>query len=269
LTWGLVRSNFCLAILVSSASSLTAYSCSASLMGGVGWWVGRGARSFVFNDSNFAIDRVRVEAFCREVSERGWDINFAADGIRADHLDEPLLRLMRAARFWRLAIGVESASDRVLARLRKGETLAQIEKAVALATALGFEVILFFIVGSPGETVADVEASFAFAKRYPVANVFFFSMTPIPGTPFHEWALERGYKPKSSGRYLDERFGFSDRVEFEPDGMTALEARQCLARARGLERRIRARAQLRRRLRGLVRRVFGAGASRRLYGRPG
>jgi len=48
-------------------------------------------------------------------------------------------------------------------RGKKGEDLETVERSIRDACTLGFDVDLFFLIGSPGETLDEVNASFALA----------------------------------------------------------------------------------------------------------
>ncbi len=211
---------------------------AARMIEEVAWWHDRGYRAFVFSDSNFGLDRRRVGEFCDLVAARGLDVSLAAEGVRGDHFDREMLARMRRAGFGSLAIGVESGSDAILKNLKKGATAKQLEETVAAAVDLGFEVTLFFIVGSPGEGAAEIRQSFALALRHDVARAYFFTMTPIPGTEFHRQAVEAGYIADVRGRYPEGNFGFSDSALLPTGVLTARQLGPWIRRARRVERRI-------------------------------
>ena len=222
----------------------------------LGYWYGRGYRNFYFNDSNFAIDKTRVWNFCEEIIKRNLDVSFTSDGLRADHVDLNLLKQMRRAGFTSLTFGAESGSNKVLRNLKKGETREQIESAIAVATDLGFHVTLFFLIGSPGEDVKDVEQSFQLALKYNLAGVYFFNLTPIPGTEFYDWVVRHGYKDESAGRYPEGNFGFSSKSLIQTDAMTIDQITRCLKQARHVERQIWVRHSLQTNLRRLTGKEF-------------
>jgi tRNA-2-methylthio-N6-dimethylallyladenosine synthase len=78
----------------------------------------------------------------------------------------------------------QSGSDTVLARMNRGYTVAEYEAFVARvfewlpdATLAGD-----IIVGFPGETDADFEATCSLVRRLPFKNNFIFKYSPRPGT---------------------------------------------------------------------------------------
>jgi tRNA-2-methylthio-N6-dimethylallyladenosine synthase len=79
---------------------------------------------------------------------------------------------------------VQSGSDAVLARMRRDYGVAQyLERFRRLQEARpGIAVTTDFIVGFPGETDADFEASLALLERARFENSFSFLFSPRPGT---------------------------------------------------------------------------------------
>jgi len=170
------------------------------------YWAARGKRRFSIIDDNFTLRRERVLALCDELEARGLtDLEFRCpNGIRADRCDRELLEQMRRIGFTYVAFGVESGSERVLQRINKGETLDEIRRSTELACDLGFDVGLFFIVGAPGETWDDLEASVRLALAYPVADAKFFSLIPLPGTELYRWVSEHDYFVTPPEEYLND-----------------------------------------------------------------
>lgn len=172
----------------------------------IAYWAARGRRRFNIIDDNFTLRRERVLALCDELERRGLTgLEFRCpNGIRADRCDRELLRRMREVGFRYIAFGAESGSERVLRRINKGETLEDIRRSTSLACDLGFDVGLFFIVGAPGETWDDLEASVALALEFPVADAKFFSLIPLPGTELFRWVDEHGYFVTPPDEYLND-----------------------------------------------------------------
>jgi radical SAM superfamily enzyme YgiQ (UPF0313 family)/SAM-dependent methyltransferase len=210
------------------------------------YWHDKGYREFVFEDSLFSADRKRITDFCDLVVRSGRAARFSAEGVRADHLNREVLERMKRAGFESVTFGVESAADHVLKAFNKGETIERIEETVSIADELGFAIGLFFILGGPGETVADARKSFEFARRFEnVADAYFFKLTPIPGTSYFDYALKRGMVNKND-RYPGKNFGFETTAAFGNDRMSAAELTGLLKDARNLEKKISARYSVRR-----------------------
>lgn len=192
-------------------------------------WYQKGYRKFAFIDDNFTLNKKRVHAICDLIKEAGFkDFQIDCAGIRADMVDLPLLKKMKNTGFSTIAIGVESGVERVLKMIKKGEQLKDIDRAIKDACSLGFRVGLYFIVGSPYETLEDVKASIKFAEKYKVHNVFFNNLIPIPGTELFEVVEREGKFLRDPSNYLNDSNSLIDNIFFEIPGMTIEEKKKAL-----------------------------------------
>lgn len=157
------------------------------------YWYSKGTRIFNFLDDNFTFYRERVFGLCDEVEKRGLKglTLRASNGIRADKIEREMLVRMKEVGFKSFGIGVEAGNDKVLKTLKKGETMAEIESAIKMSCELGFEVSLFFVYGTPGETAEDIEDSIRIANKYPVFKADFYNLMPFPGTALWDWVEEK------------------------------------------------------------------------------
>ncbi|MDO8426929.1 MAG: radical SAM protein [Deltaproteobacteria bacterium] len=153
------------------------------------YWYSKGRRIFNFLDDNFTFYSERVFSLCDEIEKRGLKglTLRASNGIRADKINRDMLVRMKEVGFKSFGIGVEAGNDKVLKILKKGETMEQIEGAIKTSCELGFEVSLFFVYGTPGETIGDIEDSIRIAKKYPVFKADFYNLMPFPGTALWDW----------------------------------------------------------------------------------
>ncbi len=83
-----------------------------------------------------------------------------------------------------LHMPAQAGSDAVLARMNRGYTAAAYEEKVAMARDARPDVAVAsdFIVGFPGETEADFEATCGLVRRVQFAGGFVFKYSPRPGT---------------------------------------------------------------------------------------
>jgi radical SAM superfamily enzyme YgiQ (UPF0313 family) len=194
----------------------------------------QGYRRFSFIDDNFTLVRERVVSLCAEIRASGMhDLTLSLpNGIRADKVDAELLKTMYAAGFRYIGFGVEAGNNRILAMLKKHETIETIEKAVKTACETGYAIDLFFLVGSPGESPADVMDSIKVATRYPVDNIFFFNLIPYPGTELFEWIKKHGRLLFTPEHYLNRINSSMDTPVFETADFPKASRTLILRRAR-------------------------------------
>ena len=130
------------------------------------------------------------------VNERHWealldaveacDLRFdVPNGVRADYLTRAHLDRMRG-RVATVSVSAESGVQRVVTEVvKKRLDLASIVAAAESARAAGVPLMIHYIVGLPGETAEEVNATLAFAfdlyDRFGAFPAVQFS-TPLPGT---------------------------------------------------------------------------------------
>ena len=122
---------------------------------------------------------------------------FTPNGVRADTLDEDLLRKMKASGCKKIRVAPESGVQRVVDNIvKKNLDLRAVEKAVILSKKVGIKVGCFFVVGLIGETKEDIEQTIAFAqklKRLGADSFYFSYATPVYGTELYEQAKQGGF----------------------------------------------------------------------------
>ncbi|MEK7448762.1 MAG: radical SAM protein, partial [Planctomycetota bacterium] len=150
-------------------------------------------------DDCFSFDLQRAKEICRAIISCKMKVSWVAQGgLRADSVDYELLKLMKKSGCYRLSMGIETGSDEILKLIKKGETVAQIKKAVKLSKKAGLEVMAFFMLALPGETESSMKQTIHLAKElnFDLAKV---SITvPLPGTAYFNH-LARDGKIKKTG----------------------------------------------------------------------
>jgi len=148
--------------------------------------LGYGAVYFV--DDHFLLQPKRIEAICQGITDAGITIEWGCEG-RVDSTAQHLFPAMAKAHCRTVMFGIESGSQQVLDRLKKEQTLQEIETAVVTAKKAGIEIVHgFFVLGSPDETVEDVRATFDLAARLSLDTFGFNRLCVYRGTPlWHEY----------------------------------------------------------------------------------
>ena len=151
-----------------------------------------GYGSVYFVDDHFLLQPKRIEAICTGINEAGVTIPWGCEG-RVDSTAQHLFPAMVKAHCRTLMFGIESGSQAVLDRLKKEQTLEEVETAVTNAKQAGIEIVHgFFVVGTPGETVEDMRSTFDFAARLQLDTFGFNRLCVYRGTPLWHEYLQRG-----------------------------------------------------------------------------
>jgi tRNA-2-methylthio-N6-dimethylallyladenosine synthase len=101
-----------------------------------------------------------------------------SDDLIAAHAEVPQLMPF-------LHLPVQSGSDRVLAAMNRKHTVAEYVDVIARVRAARPDIALSsdFIVGFPGETDQDAEATIELIEKIGFAQAYSFKYSPRPGTP--------------------------------------------------------------------------------------
>jgi len=113
-----------------------------------------GVDLFLFQDEFFVSGKKQVLAFCRELERSGPDVRWKAFG-RVNLTDVEMMEAMAACGCVELRFGIESGSDEVLTRIKKGFTAAESVELVSRAVTIFPRVDAFYIWGFPSETMDE------------------------------------------------------------------------------------------------------------------
>ncbi|MFQ5698374.1 MAG: B12-binding domain-containing radical SAM protein [Myxococcota bacterium] len=151
-----------------------------------------GYRSIYLTDDHFLLKRNRIREICQGIIDRKLEFRWGCEG-RVDSVAIDQFPIMAQANCGFLAFGIESGSQNVLERLKKMQTLEQIEHGVREAKRHGITTAHgFFLVGSPDETEAEILQSFRFAARLQLDTFGFNRLCAYRGTPLWREYMERG-----------------------------------------------------------------------------
>ncbi|MGH9443201.1 MAG: B12-binding domain-containing radical SAM protein [Thermoanaerobaculia bacterium] len=124
-----------------------------------------GAKFFEFVDAVFSHPPVHARAILNAILDRGLKVRLTAAGFNPVGVTEELVALMKKAGFVATTCTVESASDLVLKRMRKGFDRAAVQRIARWLPRHGIPAVWVFLVGSPGEDPDTVAETFDFIDR--------------------------------------------------------------------------------------------------------
>jgi radical SAM superfamily enzyme YgiQ (UPF0313 family) len=75
--------------------------------------------------------------------------------------------------------------------MNRGTRLAQVERTAEALRTEGIRQFWFLMLGYPGETLEDIEATFRLFRRFSPEEYSVSIAVPIPGTRFHEAVKDR------------------------------------------------------------------------------
>lgn len=135
----------------------------------------------------FTTDMQRAATICDEIIRRKLDFPWVTlTGIRVDSVDFSLLKKMKDAGCYRVLFGIESGSDEILKRIRKGIRVEQVRQAVEAAKRAGLEVFGAFMFALPGETEKTMQKTIDLAVSLDLDLAKASITIPLPGTPLFQ-----------------------------------------------------------------------------------
>jgi len=135
-------------------------------------------------DDLFTANKEKVLAVCEEIQRRHLKFTWTAF-CRVNSVDADVLKSMREAGCDMISFGMETGNAAMLKRIRKGATLAQARRAVALCREAGIVPHASFIVGLPGETWETIRDTEEFCNSLDMIYGFHI-LAPFPGTTVRE-----------------------------------------------------------------------------------
>jgi radical SAM superfamily enzyme YgiQ (UPF0313 family) len=112
---------------------------------------------------------------------------------------------------FRVWIGSESGSQRILDAMERGVTVEQVQTAVALCRSAGIQTGMFLMWGYEGEELSDIEATVEHVKNTD-PDIFFTTVSyPIKGTPYFSDVAARVQSVKQWGEGSDRDFQIRNR----------------------------------------------------------
>jgi anaerobic magnesium-protoporphyrin IX monomethyl ester cyclase len=150
-----------------------------------------GIRDFLFRSDTFTMDRKWVISLCEAISESGLDIRWSCNS-RVDTICEDRLNAMKTAGCWLIAFGVESGSEDLLKKMRKGATVDQARQAMKLCRKMGVKSSIYLLVGLPWETEETFRETAEFACELNPDFLEVFYPYPFQGTELYQIAVQEG-----------------------------------------------------------------------------
>jgi radical SAM superfamily enzyme YgiQ (UPF0313 family) len=134
-------------------------------------------------DDVFTIHHGWLFQYADELKRRGIKLPFECIS-RADRLNPKVVATLAEMGCFRVWIGSESGSQRILDAMERGVTAEEVRSAVAMCKSQGIKTGMFLMWGYEGEELGDIEATIEHVKKTD-PDIFFTTVAyPIKGTPY-------------------------------------------------------------------------------------
>jgi anaerobic magnesium-protoporphyrin IX monomethyl ester cyclase len=161
-------------------------------------------------DDVFTINHDWLARWAAELRRRNIHIPFECIS-RSDRLNENVIRILAELGCFRLWVGSESGSQKILDSMQRGVSIQAVRQAVALCRQYGIETGMFLMWGYEGEEIADIEATIDHV-RFSNPDIFLTTVSyPIKGTPYYNKVASRLIQIKPWGQTSDREFDLAGR----------------------------------------------------------
>ncbi|RZU43114.1 B12-binding domain-containing radical SAM protein [Edaphobacter modestus] len=174
------------------------------------------------SDDVFTINHDWLRKYAEEMRRRGLHVPFECIS-RADRLNDEMFDLLAELGCFRIWIGSESGSQRLLDSMDRGVKVEQVQKAVEMSRARKIQSGMFLMWGYEGEEMEDIEATIRHVSRAK-PDIFFTTVSyPIKGTPYYQqvqsklvqlkpWAETSDREIKIAGRHSRTYYAHADKL---------------------------------------------------------
>jgi len=138
-------------------------------------------------DDLFISHKKRLRQIHEMWMTKGWKFNVQGF-IRSDIFTDEIAKLIKDIGFTKARFGGESASNRVLKYLEKGETVEDHINAIEVARRNGLVPGASWMYDIPTETPEEKQMTVDFIKKHKVKMMGYYKFMPFPGTKF--WSGE-------------------------------------------------------------------------------
>ncbi len=181
-----------------------------------------GATQVFIVDDNFIGNKKLAKALLREMADwgksRGYPLDFNTEVSLDVAQDEELLRLMHAANFTTVFIGIESPRvDSLLETKKKQNTRGDLVASVRRVQEFGIQVQAGMIVGFDADDPSIFEEQLRFIQEARIPVSMTGMLQALPKTPLHDRVAQEGRLLEAS---TGDQFVLSN---IEPAGMSRVE----------------------------------------------
>ncbi|MFC1675841.1 B12-binding domain-containing radical SAM protein [Planctomycetota bacterium] len=148
---------------------------------------------FQFQDELCMVNEKRIFEICDGIEKNNFKIEFYLNG-RLNIVNKAMLKRLKEVGCRFINYGIESADEEVLRLMNKKLDLEQIHRGLQITIEAGIEPGVNILFGNIGDTHESFEKSFTLLKQYDTfcQNRTIKPVTPFPGTPLYDYAIEKG-----------------------------------------------------------------------------
>lgn len=194
---------------------------------------------FQIVDDNFSHKNGRlIKQFCQLIERRKWNFKWKCQ-VRADQLDDHIIKIMAKSGCFEIDMGIESGDREIQKYIRKKLNLEKTLEVVFNIHRCGIISKAFFMIGFPSESFDQIKNTINYAinlKKKGLSDLAIFPVMPFPGTEISRLTGKTVFQgaiideseifSKSFGGFRLKKYSAKPEIslnsEFEPDELRLL-----------------------------------------------
>ncbi len=145
-----------------------------------------GVKQIDILDDCFTQDIKRAEEILDLIIKKKLNILInVQNGIRVENLTYAMVKKMKKAGFFKIAIGCESGNDKILKEIKKDSDLNKIKQAIKWFKKEKMIVFCFFMLGFPNDDKKTILDTINFSIEADPMSVNISTLIPFPGTEIY------------------------------------------------------------------------------------
>jgi radical SAM superfamily enzyme YgiQ (UPF0313 family) len=164
-------------------------------------------------ENNFNVPQQHAEAICREIMDRKVNVRWGTGDLRPMNITEDFCRLLRESGCEYVNLSIESGSDTMLHRMRRGYSIADVQQSLACLEKSGIPFGASMMIGAPGETPETVKETIDLINRHTIPLGTWVTVGVCLWTPHQEILADA----RQAGQLLDDRMLFEGANYLSPE----------------------------------------------------
>lgn len=151
-----------------------------------------GVRHINIYDDLFTTHRKRVLKLCEMLISKPLGMNFNC-AVRVGHADDELLKMLKAAGFLMLSVGIETGDSDLMEIHKPGVTVEEVKDTIRRIQSHGLRAKGLFMMGLPGDTPETIKKTSDFVMSLDLDDMNMSKFTPFYGAPVWSTIFDEGH----------------------------------------------------------------------------
>jgi radical SAM superfamily enzyme YgiQ (UPF0313 family) len=170
-------------------------------------------RMFTFCDNSFNVPKKHAEAICREILDRELDIKWYTGALKPLGITDDVCRLFKESGCISINLAVETASAKMLKKMRRGYTVDHIKQTLTSLNDSDFPFGISLLFGAPGETPETIAETFDLIDSFSVPQGIWVTIGICLWT-HHQKVLDDA---RQDGQFKDDKELFDGAYYISPE----------------------------------------------------